>query len=322
MNILVVDDSEDSRELTEAALRSAGYTNVRGVGSAAEAFQTLSLGRTQADGAPTADVVLLDIVMPEIDGIEACARIRSHGSYQDVPIIMVTALDDMDSLASAFVAGANDYITKPINRIELTARVRAALRLKSELEQRRARERELLDFMSGWDDRSATVIVDEATGLFAGAVMEAYLAAGSRFDDEEMLSVITVLIDRLDAVRATQGEKVARAIQAKVAAAIRAVAASIGVVAASYRNGLIVIIAPDTSAADAAALAQSIRAAIARLDITNREFIANDRVSASAAVVSARVTGGADRVKLLMKAIAGVQRSAADGGDRILAVPA
>ena len=67
---------------------------------------------------------------------------------------MVTSLDDMESLASAFIAGANDYITKPVNRIELTARVRAALKLKSELEQRRAREQELLGFVSGWGDRA------------------------------------------------------------------------------------------------------------------------------------------------------------------------
>jgi PleD family two-component response regulator len=317
MNILVVDDSEDSRELTQAALRGAGYKEVHGAASAAEAFRMLELGGTQSSGTPTVDIVLLDIIMPDMDGIEACAHIRSHLSYQDVPIIMVTSLDDMESLASAFVAGANDYITKPVNHIELTARVRAALRLKSELEQRREREHELLGFVSGWDDRSATAYVDEATGLFNGAAVEAYLATGSRCDGEEMLSVITVLIDRLDAVRRSQGENAARAIQVKVAAAIRAVAATIGVVAAAYRNGLIIIVAPDISADDAAALAQSMRAAIARLAISNREFVASDTVSASAAVVSARVRGGSERVKLLMKAIAGAQRSAAEGGDRM-----
>jgi len=320
MNILVVDDTEDSRELTVAALRSAGYEDVRGAASAAEAFQMLRLGNT--DGVPTADVVLLDIVMPEIDGIEACAHIRSRSGYLDVPIIMVTALDDMDSLANAFVAGANDYITKPINRIELTARVRAALRLKSELDQRRERERELLEFVSGWGDRSARITVDEVTGLLTGAVAEAYLAAGSRADGEETLSVIALMIDRLEAVRQAQGEAAARAILAKAARAIRTVAASVGVLAASYRNGLIVIVAPDTGAADAAKLAQSARSAVARLDIGNREFVANDRASVSAAVVSARVKGGAERIKLLVRAIAGVQRSATAGGDQLVAVPA
>ena len=86
--------------------------------------------------APAVDVVLLDIVMPEMDGVEACARIRNDARYADMPIIMVTSLDDMDSLANAFVAGATDYITKPVNRVELVARVRAALRLKQELDRR------------------------------------------------------------------------------------------------------------------------------------------------------------------------------------------
>jgi DNA-binding response OmpR family regulator len=109
-------------------------------------------------------------------GIEACARIRSDERYADA-IIMVTSLDDVESLGNAFVAGATDYITKPVNRVELVARVRAALRLKSELERRLARERELLVFMSSWGERRASLWVDDATGLFVGEVAEAYLRA-------------------------------------------------------------------------------------------------------------------------------------------------
>ena len=178
-----------------------------------------------------------------------------------------------------------------------------------------------MDFVSGWGDRSATVHVDEATGLLSGEAAEAYLNRRARFEGEEMVSIITVSIDRLEAIRARQGA-VARSIQAKVGKAIRAVAATIGVVAAAYRNGLIVVVAPGVGPSDAVALAQAIRAAVARLAIGNRELLAQDHVSVSAAVVSARVTGGADRVKLLTKAIAGAQRTSADGGDRMVAVPA
>src|SRR5580704_17749673 len=85
-----------------------------------------------------------------MDGVEVCARIRNHQRYADLPIIMVTSVDDMDTLSNAFVAGANDYVTKPVNRMELIARVRAALRLKAELDRRQARERELLGFLSSW----------------------------------------------------------------------------------------------------------------------------------------------------------------------------
>jgi PleD family two-component response regulator len=319
MNILVVDDSLDSRELTEGVLLSAGYKDVHGASSAAEAFKLLGIGEGKAHGT-AADIVLLDIVMPDIDGIEACARIRSDQRYEDVPIIMVTALDDMDNLANAFIAGANDYITKPINRIELTARVRAALKLKSELEQRRRRERELLDFMASWGDRRATNWIDEATGLFVGEVAEAYLNSCTRRRETGFISVIALKVDRLEQVSSAQGDAAARAIQARVAAAIRSTAATIGVLAASYRNGLIVIVAPDFSAAAAQKLAHALRAAVAGLAITNREFVAADHATASAAVVTGRVGHGSEGTRLLLQAITGVQRDLAEGGDRITSV--
>jgi sigma-B regulation protein RsbU (phosphoserine phosphatase) len=147
MRILVVDDADDSRDIIEAALASGGYNDIATAASGWEAFKILDIGRDDR-GAPTADIVLLDIMMPEIDGIETCARIRNDTRYVDTPIIMVTSLDDMESLSNAFLAGANDYITKPLNRIELIARVRAALKLKGELDRRQARERELLQFVS------------------------------------------------------------------------------------------------------------------------------------------------------------------------------
>jgi PleD family two-component response regulator len=318
MNILIVDDSEDQRELTEAALRSAGYNEVRSVASANEALKILEIGRNDTNGEVPVDIVLLDIVMPETDGIKACAYIRSQERFEDLPIIMITSLDDMGSLASAFVAGANDYITKPVNRIELLARVRTALKLKGELEQRRDRERELLNFLSSWGDRRATLWIDEATGLFVGEVAEAYLTSASEHGNDDLVSVIALTVDRLDAVKHSQGEKVARAIQLRAARAVRAALTTVGVVAASYRNGLIVIIAPDFGPASGQNLARSMCAAIAQLGKDNREFITADRVTASAAVVTGHVKRGPERVKLLMQAIASVERSTADGGNRVV----
>jgi PleD family two-component response regulator len=319
MNILIVDDSEDHRELTEAALQSAGYKNVVAAASAAEAFKALGLNRSAGNGTIPIDIVLLDIVMPEMDGIEACAYIRSHQRYEDVPIIMITSLDDMDSLASAFVAGANDYISKPVNRIELLARVRAALKLKGELEQRRTRERELMNFVASWGQRQATQWVDEATGLFTGAAAEAYLNSEARLAEAELISVITVLIDRLDEVKASQGEQAARTIQAGVAKVVRAMIAPVGAVAASYPNGLIAIVAPDLGAGNAQKLAQSICDTVAALSIGNREAIASDHVTVSAASVTGRVKHASERAKLLIEAITGAQQSTAEGGNRMSA---
>jgi phosphoserine phosphatase RsbU/P len=316
MRILVVDDSENSCDLTEAALLSAGYTNIAIARSAWEAFKILDIGAAAMQQAPQVDIVLLDIVMPEVDGIEACARIRSDARYADIPIIMVTSLDDMDSLANAFVAGASDYITKPVNRIELLARVRAALKLKTELERRQARECELLHFMSSWGERRASLWIDDVTGLFVGEVAEAYLMASP---DAAPSSVLALAVDRLDAYRSSKGDTAVNGMLARIAQAIRRLTSPIGVIAAAYRNGLILVVGPELTAEPALALGETLRSAVARLAIVNSESIAADHVTASVAVASGPSDASLDRVYLLTDAIASVRNAEAAGGNRVVA---
>jgi sigma-B regulation protein RsbU (phosphoserine phosphatase) len=320
MRILVVDDAEESREIIEAALLSGGYRDIASAASGWEAIKLLEVGKATSGAPPEADIVLLDVMMPEIDGIETCARIRNDPRYADTPIIMVTSLDDMESLANAFVAGANDYINKPLNRIELIARVRAALKLKAELERRQARERELLQFLSNWGDKHSTVWIDEVTGLFVGEVAEAYLTAVSERHPGATMSVLALAVDRLDVIRSAQGDEVARRILAEVACAVRRAAASIGVVAASYRNGMITVVVPELGAGAARALGETLRSSVAALAIANREAIAADHLTASVAVGTRQIKAGLDRVQLLTRVIAGAQAAAAEGGDRVVAV--
>ncbi len=137
MNVLVVDDSAAQRRALSAMLTVAGYA-VERVGSAAEAFQALD-----ASDPRSIDLILMDLNMPEVSGIEACRRIRATQPWADLPIIMVTSSEDVDDLSAAFGAGATDYVTKPPNETELLARVRAALALKREMDRRKARERQL-----------------------------------------------------------------------------------------------------------------------------------------------------------------------------------
>jgi PleD family two-component response regulator len=231
---------------------------------------------------------------------------------------MVTARGDMDSLANAFVAGATDYITKPVNRIELLARARAALRLKAELDRRQARERELLDFLASWGDRRATLWIDEATGLLVGEIAEAYLTAATDAEATEA-SLIALSIDRLPVLHAARGSEAVRGVLHQVAAAIKATPACIGTLAASYRNGLIVLVLPGVGLDRAQALAATLREAIAALQLANAEAIAADHVTVSIAAMTARIRSGADRVKLLTQTISAAQDAARSGGDRVVA---
>ncbi|WP_163852092.1 response regulator [Pseudooceanicola aestuarii] len=128
--IMSVDDSEIAQEFIRAALSDIGYENLVSFLNPLEAFEALSSGQE------TADLILVDVMMPEIDGVELCARIRGVKDLVDTPIIMLTSRTDMETLNHAFLAGANDYVTKPFNRIELQARMRSCLRLKSELDRR------------------------------------------------------------------------------------------------------------------------------------------------------------------------------------------
>ena len=130
MGILVVDDQPSIRLMLETILKDAGYTNVLTAGSAGEAFNLLGMDESSSPVAGV-DLVLMDISMPEIDGIEACRRVKAVPQLRDLPIIMVTGLVDTNDLQTAFAAGAVDYITKPPNIGEMLARVHSALEAKT-----------------------------------------------------------------------------------------------------------------------------------------------------------------------------------------------
>lgn len=109
--------------------------------SARTAFELLNLDGEQLS--IEIDLILMDVLMPDLDGVAACRRIKQQAHLQDIPIIMVTAKNDLNNLKEAFSAGAMDYINKPVNSVELLARVTSALLLKSEMDRRKQREAEL-----------------------------------------------------------------------------------------------------------------------------------------------------------------------------------
>ncbi len=143
MAILVVDDSRDEQELLSTRLRAAGYGSLMVADSAEAAFGILGLGHA-GQGTGAVDLILMDIMLPGVDGLEACRRIAATEWLQDIPIIVITAKTDEKDLLAAFAAGAMDYIRKPVNPVELVARVSSALALTEERTARKAREQELL----------------------------------------------------------------------------------------------------------------------------------------------------------------------------------
>ena len=118
MRILVVDDERAVRDSLRRALELEGYA----VELAADGVEALE--RLDANGEP--DAVILDILMPKMDGLEACRRLRREGHR--LPVLMLTARDEVENRVAGLDAGADDYVTKPFALEELLARMRALLR--------------------------------------------------------------------------------------------------------------------------------------------------------------------------------------------------
>lgn len=129
--VLIVDDVEANVKLLEAKLSS-------------EYFDALSAynGRTalQIAAAELPDVILLDVMMPRMDGFEVCRQLKADPRTADVPVVMVTALSDVANRLRGLEVGADDFLTKPVNDIALFARVRSLVRLKRMMEELRVRE--------------------------------------------------------------------------------------------------------------------------------------------------------------------------------------
>lgn len=118
--ILIVDDNATARETLVAMLENEEYE----IELAEDAFQALQILNMHQP-----DLILLDVMMPGMDGFEACRRIRSTPQLAEVPIIILTALDDRASLIKGIESGADDFLSKPVDRYELTARIRTIMRL-------------------------------------------------------------------------------------------------------------------------------------------------------------------------------------------------
>jgi PAS domain S-box-containing protein len=195
--ILIVDDEPSARDTMEMVLFREGYDLVF-AGNGREALKTAA--------ELTPDLILLDVMMPDIDGFKVCQRLRTDPVLAEVPIILVTALDDRDSRLRGIEAGADDFVSKPIDKTELLARVRSIIRLDRyrRLLNEQNRRQWAEEALQESEARSRRLFEDVPLGLYRtspeGRVLEANAALVQMlgYPDREALLAVNVVDAYLD----------------------------------------------------------------------------------------------------------------------------
>ncbi|MBS1111842.1 MAG: response regulator receiver modulated diguanylate cyclase [Nitrospirae bacterium] len=195
--ILLVEDSEAQAGITNNALQRSGYEVI---------LASDGISAIKAIVAASPDVVLLDLILPGMSGTEVCRWIKHNNDTKGIPVIMLTALSSVDDKASGIKAGADDYLPKPYNEIELNAKIYAALRTKALQDELRQKNKQLGELLA---KMGALAITDPLTGLYNrrqfDAVLEAEWKKSQRYNYP--VSCLLLDIDFFKAVNDTYGHK-------------------------------------------------------------------------------------------------------------------
>jgi diguanylate cyclase (GGDEF)-like protein len=242
--ILIVDDHEDNVELLRARLEARGYATLAAT-DGEEAIARVEMERP--------DLVLLDVMMPKVDGIEAVRRIKANRALPFIPIILQTALDSTADKVEGLDAGADDYITKPINFAELEARVRTQLRVKALVEEVERQRQELerisrTDGLTGIDNRR-----------YLEERLEEQFEHAKRL--HEPLSCVMVDLDHFKGVNDTYGHQAGDAILQQLAAILKGEGREIDRVG-RYGGEEFMLLLPGTQLDSAVTFAERVRKAV------------------------------------------------------------
>ena len=294
--ILVVDDDPLSLRMMADQLTASGYR----VSCAQDGVQALE----QLRQTPT-DLLLLDLVMPRMSGLEVC-RIVKASSETFIPIILITHQGDVESKVQGLKLGADDYLVKPVNPLELQARVGSMLRIKALQDKVVARRQEL----------EALSVTDELTGLFNHRAMQQRLRdefqRASRYN--EALAVIMLDIDHFKTINDTYGHVFGDRVVAGMGAILGRCVRDVDI-CARYGGDEFMAILPSTQFTGALTVAERIWRAVANEPIHFRQETLRMTISVGVAFYpNKRVTSPEDLVHQADQALYQAKR---EGRNRI-----
>lgn len=251
--ILIIDDVPEVRLLLGHMLR-AGNLSVLEAESAEEAYRILEVERR--DGPPpVVSAILMDVELPGQDGIEAICLIKTNPRLAQIPVIVVSGREDEASLVSAFMAGAIDYVTKPVSQVQLLTRVRGALRLALESERRQEREAALAEANAALRRQKPRLSgIDLASGLPDLAALPALISGRLAAD----LWLLAGEIDGWTNLSVAAGEAGAALVKRRVLSLLLAVPGRVGDQLLVLPDGGFALLACRSVVDEALALAQAL----------------------------------------------------------------
>ncbi|MBM9578434.1 diguanylate cyclase [Leptospira sp. 201903070] len=271
-SILILDDAQENCMLMQGILRKSGYKNTLTSQSPDEVLDWLSL-KSEEPPKKVFSLILLDILLPGITGIEILRMIREKPELKDIPVIMITALKEPSVLLEAFDTGAIDYVVKPFDSIELLARVRSALRLFEEMTHRKEREKELEKLTDQLQEVNAYLLAiartDGLTGLFNRRYFDEVLATEWKrcWRTGNSVALLMLDIDHFKLYNDTYGHQAGDQCLKQVSGAIRECARRAGDVAARYGGEEFAVILPETSESNAVIVSRNILEKIEKLRV-------------------------------------------------------
>ncbi len=299
MSIIIIDNSPTDQEQLKFLLNLGGYFELVFSDSIEDAFKRLDIDGSQ-DNSEKYDLILIDIFMKGIDGIDTCRRIKSVEHLKDIPLIVVTKDISMENMLTAFEAGAADYISKPLdNKIELLPRVSSALKLKAEMETRKIREKELLK-MTVLLEESNKKLQNANEMLKSMAAIDSLTNVANRryfnnfYQKEWKRSVrlkfpITILMvdidyfkDYNDIYGHQQGDECLK----RFAHALKSIPRRPGDLVARYGGEEFIILLPDTDTEGAVVICKLIQEKVARLKLEHSGSLISSQLTFSTGIAT------------------------------------
>ncbi len=248
--ILLVEDNKTQSKVIQDYLARNGY-EVVAVENGMQAFAAARMN--------SVDLILLDRILPDMDGSDVCRWLKLDQVCRDIPVIMLTAKGEMSDRVSGLEAGADDYLPKPFNESELNARIYARLRAKVQQDELKQKNRQLEDMLTRVENLA---IMDPLTGLFNRRRFETILAnefkRAARY--QSPLSCLMIDLDHFKSVNDTFGHQTGDTILKAAAHVIQTAVREVDT-PARWGGEEFVVLSPNTTVENARRLAERIRSA-------------------------------------------------------------